>query len=104
MAAIRDYPTPQNLDEVNKFLWMTTYLRHLIPGRSDHAIVLKEAAELETTEEWHARDPGRKDKNGRTHRGPRRVVNWSWGERQDKSFEALKRVVIERAVYRGCDY
>ena len=46
VAAIRDYPTPQNLDEVNKFLWMTTYLRHLIPGRSDHAIVLKEAAKL----------------------------------------------------------
>ena len=65
MAAIRDYPTPQNLDEVNRFLWMTTYLRHFIPGRADHAIILKKAATIESKEEWHARDLGKKDKNGR---------------------------------------
>ena len=104
VAAIRDYPTPQNLDEVNKFLWMTTYLRHFIPGRADHAIVLKEAATMESKEEWHARDPGKKDKNGRTHRGPRRVISWSWGKRQDKSFAAIKEAVIERAVYGGNDH
>ena len=104
MAAIRDYPTPQNLGEVNKFLWMTTYLRHFIPGRADHAIVLKEAATMESKEEWHARDPGKKDTNGRTHRGPRRVISWSWGERQDKSFAAIKEAVIERAVYGGNDH
>ena len=104
VAAIRDYPTPQNLDEVNKFLRMTTYLRHFIPGRSDHAVVLKSAAQMASKEEWHERDPGRKDKNGRVIRGPRRVVNWEWGERQDVSFEVLKRAVIERAVYGGCDW
>ena len=64
VAAIRDYPTPTNLEEINKFLLMTTYLQHFIPGRSDHAIVLKEAAELETKEDWHARDAGKKDRNG----------------------------------------
>ena len=32
------------------------------------------------------------------------MVNWSWGERQDRSFEELKRAVIERAVYGGSDY
>ena len=104
VAAIRDCPTPQNLDEVNKFLWMTTYLRHFIPGRSDHAVVLKSAAQRESKEEWHERDPGRKDKNGRVIRGPRKVVNWEWGERQDVSFEVLKRAVIERTVYGGCDW
>lgn len=65
IATIRDYPTPTNLDEVNRFLWMTTYLRHFIPGRSDHAVILKAAAQLETQDEWHVRDHGRKDKKGK---------------------------------------
>ena len=104
VASIRDYPTPQKLDKVERFLWMTTYLRHFIPGRADHAIVLKEAAKMESKEEWDARDPGKKHKNGRTYRGPRRVLSWSWGERQDKSFAANMEAVIERAVYGGNDH
>ena len=99
VAAIRDYPTPTSLDEVNRFLWMTTYLRHFIPGRSDHAVVLKAVAQLESKEEWHKRDVGRKDKNGRIQWGPRRVVDWHWGPRQEESFAALKRAVIENAVF-----
>ena len=99
IAALRDYTTPTNLDEVNGFLWMTTYLRHFIPGRSDHAVILKAAAQLETKDEWHAKDPGRKDKKGRIQRGPRRVVNWHWGPRQERSFKALKTAVIENAVF-----
>ena len=101
IAAIRDYPRPKNLDEVNRFLWMTTYLRHFIPGRADHAVVLKAAAELESKEEWHERDVGKKDNKGRIHRGPRRVVNWDWGEDQERSFAALKTAVVERAVFGG---
>ena len=103
IAAIQDYPTPTNLDEVNQFLWMTTYLRHCIPGRSDHAVILKAAAQLETKDEWHARDPGRKDKKGRIHRGPGRVVNWHWGPRQERSFKAMKTAVIENAVFGGSE-
>ena len=103
IAAIRDYPTPMNLDEVNRFLWMTTYLRHFIPGRSDHAVILKAAAQLETKDEWHARNPGRKDKKGRILRGPPRVVNWHWGPREEKSFKALKTAVIKNAVFGGSE-
>ena len=103
IAALRDYPTPTNLDEVNRFLWMTTYLRHFIPGRSDHAVILKAAAQLETKDEWHARDPGRKDKKGRIQRAPRRVVNRHWGPRQERSFKALKTAVIENAVFGGSE-
>ena len=55
---------------------MTTYLRHSIPGRSDHAVVLKAAVQLESKEEWHKQDVGRKDNNGRIQQGPRRVVDW----------------------------
>lgn len=82
---------------------MTTYLRHFIPGRSDHAVVLKVAAELETKEDWHARDAGKKDRNGRIQRGLRRVIGWRWGERQDRSFAELKKAVMERAVFGGSE-
>ena len=71
VAAIRDYPHPRDLDELNKFLWMTTFLRHFIPGRADLAQVLKRAAVMESIDEWHRRDPGRRDKSGRLYWTPR---------------------------------
>ena len=52
VAAIGEYPRPAHLDELNKFLWMTTFLRHFIPGRADHAKVLKKAAILKSIERW----------------------------------------------------
>src|SRR5205085_1104207 len=65
---------------------------------------LKVAAQLETKEEWHERDQGKRDKKEMIHRGPRRVVRWEWGERQERSLEALKRAVLENAVYGGCEW
>ena len=59
---------------------------------------------MESKEDWHARDQGKNDKNGRTHWGRSRVIGWSWGERQDKSFAAIKKAVIERALYGGSDH
>ena len=51
VAAIRKYPWPTNFAKLNKFVWMTTYLRHFIPGRADHIQTLKRAAILESVEE-----------------------------------------------------
>ena len=76
VAAIRDYPRRTNFDELNKFVWMTTYLRHFIPGRADHVQILKQAAVLESVEDWHRWDPGKLDWNGRIVRKPRRVERW----------------------------
>ena len=101
VAAIRHYPQPRDLDELNKFLWMTTFLRYFIPGQADHAVVRKGAAVIESVETWHQCDPGNRDKNGRLFRGPRRVERWEWGETQEKSFLAIKRAVVENAVFGG---
>ena len=59
---------------------------------------------MELKEHWHTSDQGKKDKNERTHRGPRRVRGWSLGERLDRSFAAIKREVIGHAVYGGSDH
>jgi len=43
VQAIREYPTPMNQEELEQFLFMTKYLRYFIPGRADHACILKNA-------------------------------------------------------------
>ena len=43
VCAIREYPIPTNQEEIERFLYMTTYLRYFIPGRADHARMLKKA-------------------------------------------------------------
>jgi len=43
VGAIRDYPTPTCQGEVERFIYMTTYLRYFIPGRVEHTRILKRA-------------------------------------------------------------
>jgi hypothetical protein len=66
---------------------------------ADHAVVMKEAATRESKEDWHARDSGWWDKNGRVIRGLRKLVNWEWTEMHEMSFHALKNATIKNAVY-----
>jgi len=40
---LRDFPIPSTYEEVEKFLYLTLYLKMFIPGRADHARVLKES-------------------------------------------------------------
>ena len=47
LRAIREYPTPVTWDELKAFLHLTTYLRQLIPGRSDRSLAMQSAATLE---------------------------------------------------------
>ena len=56
---------------------------------------------MESIDEWHRRDPGRRDKNGRLYRTRRRVERWEWGEDQEKSVLVIKRAVMENAVFGG---
>ena len=46
LEAIRDYPTPESAEEIDNFLFMTTYLRKLIPGRAEHADRMKNAVQI----------------------------------------------------------
>ena len=43
VQAARDYPIPSNQEELERFIYMTTYLHYLIPSRADHSRVLKAA-------------------------------------------------------------
>jgi hypothetical protein len=43
VKAIHHYPVPTNEAEMDKFLFMTTYIRKFIPGRAEYARMMKEA-------------------------------------------------------------
>lgn len=101
VATICNYPWPTNFYELSKIGWMTTYLSHFIPAQVDHVQILKRAAILERVEEWHPRDPGKLDKNGRIVWKLRRVECWEWGEEQEESIECIKRSVVESALFVG---
>ena len=98
MEDIQDYPTPTSAEEIDNFLFMTTYLRKLIPGRAEHANRMKDA--VRTTPEWRTK-PGI-NKNGTPKRTiGRRVVGFSWGLEQQESFSAIKQAIIQNACWGG---
>ena len=76
LKAIKDYPTPESAEEIDTFLFMTTYLRKLIPGRAEHAGRMKDA--VQTTSEWKIKAGMNKDgtpKRTMTKRG----TGFLWG-------------------------
>ena len=98
LEAIRDYPTPESAEEIDNFLFMTTYLRKLIPGKAEHAGRMKDA--VQTTPEW-------KTKAGTTKDGTpkrtmtKRITGFSWGPEQNEAFLAIKPAIIHNACWGG---
>ena len=99
-GAIRDYPRPTNANEVEAFVYMTIYLRQFIPGRAEHARILKEAIvyrPLHESEKNKSAQPGKRGK-------PVKVAcGLKWGQEQERSFRAVKKAIIENVVYGGDD-
>src|SRR5205807_9061713 len=52
VKAIREYPRPTNLGEIEAFLYMTIFLRQFIPGRVEHARLLKKAIQYKEAESF----------------------------------------------------
>jgi hypothetical protein len=108
VQAISDYPTPTNIGEVEAFVHLTTYLRHFIPGRAEHARILKEAAIYEVRPEG----PLTTMKNGianrvvaanrtRRRKPVKDIVDFRWTSRQENSFAAIKEAIVNNAVFGG---
>jgi len=115
VQAIRDYPVPSNQEELERFIYMTTYLRHFIPGQSDHARVLKQAIIYENEaglgnlansgnrmeRELVMKRKGLPEQRARGKKVKLKLVGFCWTESQQCSFDHIKRSIIDNAVYGG---
>ena len=90
VAKIRDYPTPENEKELEHFLYMTLYLKRYIPGRAEHAKIMKTAVQ------WEKEGSCQKGK-----RSTKRKVGWDWTQGHQSSFEFVKKSIVENACVGG---
>lgn len=84
---IEAFPRPRNEQEVEAFLYLTTYLQVLIPDRTHWAKVLKEAVIREKL-------PGKKKGRGE-------VVGFEWTDRQQEAFDVIKNSIRDNVVVGG---
>jgi len=98
VRAIQDYPRPANATEIEAFLYMTIYLRQFIPGRAEHARILKEGIIYRPQHEYEENKPALTSKR----RKPVKIAcGLQWGQRQEESFRAIKETIIKNVVFGG---
>ena len=83
---INNYPTPRNKKEFDGFLYLTTYLKALIPGRTEHALIMKEAVI--------------RDKDSST-RKKGKAIGFNWTQKQQESFDYIKKAVTDNVIVGG---
>lgn len=75
LEVLRNYPTPKDYAEVEAFLYLTPFLRRFIPGRAEHATILKRAKKDDDT--------------------------FIWTEKEQRSFEHLRDSILNNACIAG---
>ena len=98
IGKIRDYPIPASEKELDQFLYMTLYLKRYIPGRADHARVMKSAVLWEKVEDG---DEGTMGKIKGKKQKEKKKVGWNWTERCQESFDHVKQCIINQASTGG---
>jgi len=98
VRAIREYPRPTNLAEIEAFLFMTIFLRQWIPGRAEHARLIKTAVQYKG--EVDSSSPGT-PKFSKRDRARKIECGLKWGPKQEASFQAIKQAIIKNVVYGG---
>jgi len=78
VKAIQEYPTPRNIKDVQQFLGMCQWYSSFINGFATIAEPIYQLL--------------------------RSGNKWNWGESQEKSFQELKRVMMEDVTLTGIDY
>jgi hypothetical protein len=72
IQAVKEWPTPQNVKQVQSFLGFANFLQRFVPNYSTLARPL----------------------HNRTHK----EAKWEWGDSEQKSFEAIKEAICQRPV------
>lgn len=90
---IRHWPMPTNREEVEGFLWLTPFLRVFIPGRAEHALVLKKAYIEEVPIKLSA---GSKTTSVRTKLV--KTGQFVWEPTQQRSFNYIKNAIFDNVM------
>ncbi|KAF8471183.1 hypothetical protein BDZ91DRAFT_718035 [Kalaharituber pfeilii] len=64
---IVNYPIPQTADDIENFLYMTTYLKGLIPGRAEHARIINRSPLKSSKDRWIESMVASWSRGGRNH-------------------------------------
>lgn len=83
---ISQYPIPTNEKEIDGFLHLTIYLKSLIPGRTEHARILKNA--IVRDKDTPSRKKGK-------------AIGFEWTQNQQDSFDHIKKAVQNNVVVGG---
>ena len=80
---IEAFPTHKNEKEVEAFLYLTTYLKTLIPGRTELARIMKEAVIYANNKK------------------PKEVVGFEWKDDQQNVFDRIKEAIHNNIIVGG---
>jgi hypothetical protein len=69
VQAVKEWPTPQNVKQIQSFLGFANFLRHFIPNYSTLARPL--------------------------HNCTHKDAKWEWGDEEQKSFESIKETICQ---------
>ena len=109
---ISQYPTPQSEKDIDNFLHLTIYLKALIPGRTEHARILKDAVVREGQLMNEVVDENGADRaftgiaTTREDKATKRkkkgtIIGFHWGQAQQDSFKHIKNSFLENIITGG---
>lgn len=110
---ITQYPVPTNETEVDNFLYLTIYLKALIPGRTEHARILKHAVKREGGDvaEGLEMETGKMMLTGKAKptdgtvrvltKRKGRPIGFVWAQEQQDSFDFIKQSIRDNVVIGG---
>jgi hypothetical protein len=97
VKAIRDYPVPTSEAEIDKFLFMTTYIRKFIPVRAEYARIMKEAV-IKVADSIPV--SGSIESRGK-RKLANRTIAFEWKQEQQDAFDAIKHAIVNNACWGG---
>ena len=99
LSSVANWPEPKDIKELQKFLGFTNFFRRYVAGYSS---IVEPMLELMR---GVYQKPGKQEKSTR-HRGRIKPdpSKWIWGERQRKSFQAIKDALVSPPVLAYPDY
>ena len=90
---IQHWPTPTSRTEVEAFLWLTPFLRIFIPGRAQHALIIKQSYLEEVSVELTSASSKKSVRKKWVEK-----AQFTWRPEQQNLFEYIKDAVSKNAM------